>query len=130
MAPNTGVPARDIGYDVVQCLSTSFVFGENGVVKVLGTIPANSLILKPMGGVQVTTVFNAGTSNTLNIGSTADDDLFGTLLALGALAFVPLDEAIGGFFVTSDTTITATLVLTGTAATTGAARVVIPYISF
>lgn len=128
--PNTATPARDIGYDVVQVITASVTYLDNGTAKVIGSIPANSLILKAMSGMQVTAVFNAGTTNVVDIGSTADDDLFGTDLAAGSLAFVPLDEAIGGFFVAAETTLTATVALSGTAATTGAAKIVIAYVTF
>jgi hypothetical protein len=94
----------------------------------LGTIPSGSLILKPASGIHVSTVYNAGTNNLMNIGTSADDDLFGTVLSLLTATFVPLDEAVGGFRVTADTVITASHALTGTAATTGAGVVVIAYI--
>lgn len=128
MPLQNGVPARNAGYQNVQYLREDITFADNGVAKVIGRIPANSLILKPISGMQVTTVFNAGTNNYVDIGTTADDDLFGTDLSGAALAFVPLDEAIGGFLVAADTTITATVGLTGTAATTGAATVVIAFL--
>lgn len=123
-----GSTARQFHTQQVHYLRKSFVFGDNGSVLTVGTIPAGSLILKPISGVQVTTVFNAGTANVVDVGSTADDDLFGTDLSLTALAFVPLDEAIGGVLVAADTTVTLTLGLTGTAATTGAGECVICYI--
>ena len=129
MATNTaGSVARNYNKQLVHYLRRTVGFADNGVALAMGTIPAGSLILKPMSGVHVVTVFNAGTTNTLNVGTDANDDLFGTLLALGTATFVPLDEAIGGFRVDADTDITATVVLTGTAATTGEAEVVIAYI--
>lgn len=124
----TGSVARQYPSQQVHYLRKTVGFADNGLARTVGVIPAGSLILKPASGVHVTTVFNAGTTNTLNVGSSADDDLFGTLLALGTANFVPLDESIGGFLVTSDTTITATVVLTGTAATTGSGEVIIAYI--
>lgn len=122
-------PARVPTQQVVSYLRKKITFADNGVAKVVGTIPAGALILKPMSGLQVITVFNAGTNNYIDVGTTADDDLFGTDLSGAALAFVPLDEAIGGYRVSADTTITATVGLTGTAATTGEAEVVICYIA-
>jgi hypothetical protein len=104
--------------------SISYADGTSNVYTV-GVIPAGSLILKPMSGVHVTTVYNSGTNNLLNIGTSADDDLFGTSLSLTAANFIPLDESIGGYLVAADTTITASHALTGTAATTGAGEVVI-----
>jgi hypothetical protein len=120
--------SREFHTQQTHYLRKTIFFSDNGVAKTVGVIPAGSLILKPSSGVHIVTVFNAGTTNTLNVGSSADDDLFGTLLALGTATFVPLDEAIGGFRVAADTTVTATVVLTGTAATTGEAEVVISYI--
>lgn len=127
----TGTPgsvARQYNTQQVHYLRKGLVFGDNGVARTVGVIPAGSLILKPISGAHITTAFNAGTTNTLNIGTSADDDLFGTALALGSANFVPLDESIGGFLVAADTTVTATVVLSGTAASTGAAEVVIAYI--
>ncbi|MNR62251.1 hypothetical protein D3C85_1842220 [compost metagenome] len=71
-------------------------------------------------------MFNAGTGNVLDVGTTADDDLFGTDLALSTAGLIPLDEAVS-MYVASDTTITATPALTGTAATTGVGQIVIAY---
>lgn len=127
-----GTP-RESHLQVIHYLRRTITYSaDNGVARTVGTIPAGALILKPISGVFVSTVFNAGTANVLDIGvvnaSLTDDDLLATDLALGALAFVPLDEAVGSFLVTADTDITVTLGLTGTAATTGACEVVIAYI--
>lgn len=128
MATNTsGSDARQFYTQQVHYLRKSIVFGDDGTALTVGKIPAGSVILKPLSGVQVSTAFNAGTTNTLNIGTSADDNLYGTLLALGATDFVPCDEAVS-YLVTSDTTMTCTVVLTGTAATAGAGEVVIAYI--
>lgn len=121
-------PARLLHTQQIHYGRVGVVFGDNGTVKTIVVVPAGSLILKALSGVHVTTVFNAGTANVLDIGTSADDDLFGTDLALTATNFVPLDEAVGTYLCTSETTITVTLGLTGTAATTGAAEVFIAYI--
>lgn len=120
---------RNYGKQMIHFLRKTVVFGDDGVAyRKVGVVPAGSLIIKPMSGVFVSTVFNAAGSNTLNIGTPGDTDLFATLLALGSLAFVPCDEAIGGFLRTSETTVVAEVVLTGTAATTGSGEVIIAYI--
>ena len=111
----------------VHYLKLAVTFADNGVVKTLGTIPSGSTILKAMSGVLVNVVFNAGTTNVLDIGTTADGDLYATDLALGSIAFVALDEAVT-MAVAADTTLTATVALAGTAATTGSAVIVIAYI--
>lgn len=121
--------AQKYHQNVVHYLTalTSYADGASKVYT-LGTIPAGSLIIKPLSGVHVTTVYNSGTNNLMNIGTSADDDLFGTVLSLTAANFIPLDETIGGYYVTADTVITASHALTGTAATTGAGVVVIAYV--
>jgi hypothetical protein len=119
---------RQFHQQMIHYLRRSISYTDNGKVLDIGTIPAGSLIIKPISGVQVTTAFNAGTANVLDIGTSANDDLFGTDLALGTADFVPLDEAIGGYLVAADTDITATPALSGTAATAGAGEVVIAYI--
>jgi hypothetical protein len=122
------VPARDIGYGVVQFIRKRLTFEDNGKAVVVGTVPAGALILKALSGAHVNVVTNAGTNNLMNIGTTADDDLYGTSLSTAAIAFVPLDEAVS-MYASSDTTVTATLALTGTAATTGDIEVVIAFVT-
>jgi hypothetical protein len=113
----------------VHYLRKGITFADDGTTVDVGTIPAGSLILKPLSGVAVTTVFNAGSTNVLDIGPSTDSgtDLWATDLALGTLAFVPLDEAVTNL-VSVDTFVQAAVDLTGTAATTGAAEIVICYI--
>lgn len=99
---------------------------DSGVVTV-GTLPSGATILKPISGIQVNTAFNAATTNLIDIGTTANDDLYATDLAGGTVTFVPLDEAVD-LVLTADTTFTATYAQSGTAATAGSGRVVICYI--
>jgi 3D (Asp-Asp-Asp) domain-containing protein len=97
----------------------------------VGVIPAGSVILHPISGVYVTQVFNAGTNNRLDIGASTDSGTnnFGTLLSLLALGVVPLDEGTALTpMVTVDTLIQAYVDVTGTAATTGTAEIIIAYV--
>lgn len=106
-------------------------YTDNGSEIDVVTVPAGSLILKPSSGVHVTTAFNASAGNVLQVGTsdgTDDPNLYGTSLALGTATFVPLDEAVGTYLVTVDTTISVTVELTGTAATAGSAEVVVTWI--
>jgi hypothetical protein len=120
--------ARQHHYQFPHYLRKSISYTDEDTAVTLGPdIPAGSLILKALSGVSVSTAFNAGTLNQIDIGTSADPNLYGTLLALAATDFVPLDEAVS-YLVTQDTTMTATVTLTGTAATAGAAEVVIAYI--
>lgn len=130
MATGTaGTAARQFHTQQIHYLRKSITFADDGTTVTVGTIPAGSLILKPISGVAVTTVFNAGSTNVLDIGPSTDSgtDLWATDLALGTLAFVPLDEAVTNL-VSVDTIVQAAVDLTGTAATTGAAEIIIAYI--
>lgn len=122
--------ARHNMINQVNYLRANVVFGAaNGVAVVLGAIPAGSIILKAMSGIQVNTVFNSGTLNTLDVGlGGGSGTLFSAAGSLTALAFVPLNAATGVFRVAADTVITFTPNLTGTAPTTGDADVFIAYI--
>lgn len=127
MALNNSKPARDRFSHDVHYIAAAFTFADNGKVLKVGTIPAGAQILKGDSGVHVNVAFNAGTGNVLDIGTTADDDLYATDLALGAIAFVALDEAVS-MRVSSDTQITATPALSGTAASAGEGVVSIAYL--
>ena len=127
MALNNSKPARDRFSHDVHYIAVAFTYADNGKVLKVGTIPAGALILKAASGVHVNVVFNAGTGNVLDIGTSADDDFLATDLALGTIAFVPIDEAVT-MRVAADTQITATPALSGTAATTGEGVVSIAYL--
>ena len=121
------VTARLYETQQIHFLRKDFTFADDGLTLTVGKLPAGSVILKSISGVHVSTVFNAGTTNVLDVGTEADGDLYGTDLALGTVGPVALDEAVS-YYVSSDTVITATVDLTGTAATTGVGQVVIAYI--
>jgi len=130
MATGTrGTAARDFRKQMIHYLRKGITFADDGTTVTVGIIPAGSIIVKPISGVAVTEVFNAGSTNVLDVGPSTDSgtDLWATDLALGSLAFVPLDEAVN-LLVSSDTTVQAAVDLTGTAATTGAAEIIIAYI--
>lgn len=127
MGLNREVAARDAGYQNIQYLRKQVTFADNGKAVTIGKLPKGALIIKPISGAQVETAFNAGTNNYIDIGTPANDDLYATDLSGTAVAFVPLDEAVS-MTVAADTVITATVGLTGTAATTGSAEIVIAFI--
>ena len=122
-----GTVARQYPWQVVHYLRKTISSpADRGKVVTVGILPAGALILKPLSGVQVITAFTDGTNKLLDIGTSGNDDLFGTDLSLATIAFVPLDEAVS-MRVEADTTIIATPDLTGTAGV-GEAEVVIAYI--
>ena len=118
-------PARVLPYQAVHYIDATLTF-DSGVVTI-GTLPAGAVILRAISGAQVNVAFNAASTNVIDIGTTANDDLFATDLAGGTIAFVPFDEAVTQLLA-ADTTFTATYAQTGTAATAGSARIVISYI--
>lgn len=132
MATGTaGTNARQYSQQMVHYLRKTLSYTDNGSEVTIGWIPSGALILSPISGVRVSTAFNAGSGNVLDIGANTgndDPDEFATDLALGSVAFVPVDEATGVYVMTADTEITATVALSGTAATAGQAEVVICYI--
>lgn len=102
--------------------------GATAVVTV-GKIPAGAVVIN--AGVVVSTAFNAGTTNVLDIGTSGDDDGFATDLALGTIGRIAADELatsndLGPY--AADTTITATLALSGTAATAGEGYVYVEFL--
>tara|TARA_R100000951_G_scaffold19244_3_gene16019 strand:- start:6729 stop:7118 length:390 start_codon:yes stop_codon:yes gene_type:complete len=121
------IQPREYYSQQIHYLRKSVTFADDGTELTMGVIPSGSLILKALSGVNVDVAFNAGTTNTVDIGTDADPNLYGTALAAGAIASVPLDEAVA-MTVAADTTMTVTVVLTGTAATAGNGEAVIAYI--
>lgn len=129
MATNTaGSTARQHVTAQVTYLVKAFTKADALAVLTLGVRPAGSLVLR--GGVVVTEAFNAGTNNRLDIGTSADDDGFATDLALGTVGVIVADEMAtsNDAYSATDQTITATVDVTGTAATTGAGYVWVEYI--
>lgn len=127
---NTGVPARNDGYQGVQFLRKQFTFAATtAVAQTLGVLPIGAIVIG--AGVIVSEAFNYGTNNRLDIGTSADDDGFGTDLALGTVGNIVWDELatsndLGPY--ASVTTITFTPDITGTAGTTGIADVYVMYL--
>ncbi len=120
----------NVGF-ALMAQSTKITFGANGSTNVVATLPANSQIFQIT--VDVTTAFNAGTTNTLDIGDGTTADQFADALALGTAARVlatsdtsqiPNLVDIG----TSDVSVTTTYNQTGSAASAGAATVTVLYI--
>ena len=133
MATNTAPlvpPARHNAANVVQFLRYDFDYTlADQTTLTIGTIPAGSLIYKTLSGVQVSTVFNAGTNNYVDIGASTDSGTnnFATQLSLLALGLIAFDEAVS-YYVADETKIQALVHLSGTAATTGVGQIVVAYV--
>ncbi len=124
-----GTDVANVGF-VVTSQTDTIAFGDTSDKSLSIVIPANSQIVDIK--VFVTTAFDAGTTNTLDIGIVGDSDLYvdnaavGTAgdAALGVTALVNEWSDIG----TTDVKLAAKYIQTGTAATAGAARIVVSYV--
>lgn len=127
----TGSDARDFGRQVMHYLRRDISFdtpniSTDATIKV-GTIPAGSVIHEAV--VKVSTAFNAGTTNLINVGISSDADGIVDELDIDATAAEWQSSHRGSDLnFTSDTSIYVTYVQTGTAATAGAASIIIAYV--
>jgi hypothetical protein len=122
--------SANVGF-VLMSQSANVVFGANGTETVVATLPANSQIYQI--AVDVTTPFNAGTTNTLDIGDGTTADKYADALAAGAAARVLATSDVSQIpnlidIGASDVDVTVTYNQTGTAATAGAATVTVLYL--
>jgi hypothetical protein len=125
-----GTDKANVGF-VLMAQSGNVVFGDNGTTTVVATLPANSQIYQI--AVDVTTAFDAGTTNTLDIGDGSTADKYADALAAGAQARVLATSDVSqiGNLIdigTADVDVTVTYNQTGTAATAGAATVTVLYL--
>ena len=111
--------------------SANITYAANGTTTVVATLPANSQIFQV--SVDVTTAFNAATTNTLDIGDGTTADKYADALALGSAARVLATSDVSqiGNLVdigSDDVKVTVTYNQTGSVATAGAATVTVLYI--
>lgn len=92
-----------------------------GTGVVFGTLPAGSMIV--LQSVRVSTAFNAGTTNALNVGTTAG----GTQLFTDAATAGARQPTIANLTFATDTDIFVQYAQTGGAATAGVADIVVGY---
>lgn len=120
--------ARRYQTSQIHYLRKAITYADDGLTVTVGTIPAGSLILKPISGVMVNVAFNGGSTNTLDVGPSTDvgTNLWATLLALGTIGFIPFDEVVT-LLVSVDTIVQAKVVSTATASA-GSGVIVIAYL--
>lgn len=126
-------PARFYHTNQVHFMRKDVAFNTPGIgtasTVVLGGFPANAVIVSAI--VKVTAAFNAATTNVLTVGDTTADN---TVIAAGdvnegVVATTIVTAAVGyRFSATADTTLYVRYTQTGTAATAGAAIIMIGYI--
>lgn len=95
----------------------------------IGTLEAGAIPLRAYAIIE--TVFNAGTTNVLVLGTAADDDGLVTSAnaAAGVLGIKAGTGALMGVPLAVDTTYKAKFTETGTAATTGKATLVVEFVN-
>jgi len=125
-----GTNVANTGF-VLMAQSANVVFEANGTTTDIATLPANSQIFQIT--VDVTTAFDAASTNTLDLGDGSTADQYADALALGSLARVLATSDISqiGNLIdigTSDITVTATYNQTGAVATAGACTVTVLYL--
>jgi len=100
----------------------------NTTQKYIGTLPANAKVIRAL--LLVETAFNAGTTNTVDVGIAADDDEYlaaEDVSSAGVVASTLLQPGVVQS-TTADTKIYALFAGTGTAATAGKASIVLEYV--
>lgn len=116
---------------VLSAVTGTIAYTDTSAVTI-ATIPANSQIVDV--NIDVTSAFDAGTSNEISVGKTGSAAAFVAATGVGSAgrASVASTGVYSGWanVGNSDVTITATYAQSGTAATDGAARVTVVYKSY
>ena len=125
-----GTDKANVGF-VLMAQSANVVFGADGTETVVATVPANSQIYQI--AVDVTTAFDAGTTNTFDIGDGSTADQYADALAVGTAARVLATSDVSqiGNLIdigSTDVDVTVTYNQTGSAASAGAATVTVLYL--
>lgn len=129
---NTSVPAKEIGYGVVQTMIKKITYLDLGTAVTVGKMPAYSHVVG--GGVHIVTAFNSSGTDLLDvgfIGGTTDDDAYATDLTLAAVGYLTLDElgATTNIMQSVETTVTATPAQSVADATAGEAYVIVNFVT-
>ncbi len=133
MATNTAQTTPSAVHSVspaVKVLRKAIDFAD-GATKLytVGTIPAGAVVLR--GEVVVTTVFNWGTNNLIDVGVAGTTNAFATIMSLTTNGVIVFDEMAAqskSYVAASDVVIQAQMQCTGTAATTGHGFVICEYV--
>ena len=125
-----GTDVANTGF-VLMAQSANIVYGANGSTTTIATLPANSQIFQIT--LDVTTAFNAGTTNTIDFGDGSTADQFADALAAGSIARVLATSDVSQItnlvdIGTSDVQVVATYNQSGSAASAGAATATVLYL--
>lgn len=116
---------------VLSAITTTIAYTDASAVTI-GTIPAKSQIVDI--NIDITTAFDAGTTNTVTVGKSGSAAAFVASTSVGTAGRASV-ATTGVYSAWADTgatevPVTVTYGQTGTAATAGAARVTVVYKSF
>ena len=125
-----GTNVANTGF-VLMAQSANIVYAANGTTTTIATLPANSQIFQIT--LDVTTAFNAGTTNTIDFGDGTTADKYADALAAGSLARVLATSDVSQItnlvdVGTSDVQVVATYNQSGSAASAGAATATVLYL--
>ena len=125
-----GTNVANTGF-VLMAQSANIVYAADGTTTTIATLPANSQIFQIT--LDVTTAFNAGTTNTIDFGDGTTADKYADALAAGSLARVLATSDVSqiGNLIdigTSDIQVVATYNQSGSAASAGAATATVLYL--
>lgn len=111
----------------IHYLRKYFTKADAGTTLDMGYIPPGAAVTD--GGINVIEVFAAGTNNRANLGVSTDVDDFGTLLALGTVGIIKMDETAtcNDFYSTSAQLVQVQVDVTGTTSATGKAIAWVQY---
>jgi hypothetical protein len=112
----------------ITYLRAKVTFEDSGSVFV-GEVPEGALILKAQSSLNVLAAFNAGSANTIDVGTSVDDDLYASALSGTSVAQVPFDEFTAANVTSEAVKLYATFNGSGAAATAGEAIVIVAFIA-
>ena len=125
-----GTDVANTGF-VLMAQSANIVYAADGTTTTIATLPANSQIFQIT--LDVTTAFDAGTTNTIDFGDGTTADKYADALAAGSLARVLATSDVSQItnlvdVGTSDVQVVATYNQSGSAASAGAATATVLYL--
>ncbi len=120
-------PAREYHTQQTHYLRKNIDYTDTSTITV-GKLPAGAIVVG--AGVVVSTAWNSGTSDVLDIGTSGDGDGFATDLALTTIGNIVWDELAtsNDLYSASEVTITAAITSVGTTATAGVGHVYVEFI--
>lgn len=128
-----GTSARRYQTSQEHYITAQVAYNTNGITTgvVIGTLPQNAIITRWV--VHVTTAFNAATTNVLEVGMNASsyNDIAATASTVAGTAGAKSGDVAASTArgrLAADTPVRAIYTQTGTAATTGAAEIVVFYV--